>query len=87
MTQMLIDKITGIALHSNVVRINCTAVGALGKEEAVGTILIPGNEVGPLMQALIKGLQDIEKQMRERVEQGAAPGPSGSPASGTAGNA
>lgn len=66
MTQMLIDRITAITLHSNVVRIHCVVVGADGKEEPAGTIVIPGNEVGPIVQALVNGLQEVQKQVRER---------------------
>ena len=72
MTQLLIDRVTSITLHGNVVRVHCSAIGADGKEEAVGTILIPGNEVGPIMQALVNGLQEMQKQLRERASAAAA---------------
>jgi len=78
MTQMLIDRVTSITLHANVVRIQCIAIGADNKEEPAGTILIPGNEVGQMMQTLAAGLQEMQKQLRERGEAAAAAaGPSG----------
>jgi hypothetical protein len=67
MTQMLIDGIKSITMHSNVVRIHCAVVGPDGKQEDAGTLLIPGGEVGPIMQTLIKGLNEMEKQIRERA--------------------
>ena len=33
MTQMLVDGVKSITLHGNVVRIQCVAMGADGKEE------------------------------------------------------
>ena len=67
MTKMLIDGIKSITLHGNVVRIHCVVVGAEGKPEAAGTLLIPGSEVAPIMQTLVNGLQEMQKQMRERA--------------------
>ncbi len=72
MTQMLIDRVTAITLHGNVVRIQCIVIGADNKEEPAGTILIPGNEVGPVVQSLVNGLQEMQKQIRERAETAAA---------------
>ena len=67
MTKMLIDGIRSITLHGNVVRIHCVSVGADGKQEEAGTLLIPGSEVGPIMQTLVNGLQEMQKQIRERA--------------------
>ena len=66
MTQMLIDGIKAITLHGNVVRIHGLAVGLEGKPEDAGTLLIPGSSVGQVLQTLINGLQEMQKQMRER---------------------
>ncbi len=72
MTQMMIDRVTSITLHANVVRIECIAVGAENKEHPAGTILIPGLEVGQVIQTLVTGLQEMQKQLRERGEAAAA---------------
>lgn len=72
MTQLLIDRVTAITLHGNVVRIHCSVMGADGKEELAGTLLIPGNEVAPIMQSLVNGLQEMQKQLRERSAAAAA---------------
>ena len=42
-------------------------VGPDGKQANAGTLLIPGSEVGPIMQALVKGLQEMQKQLCERT--------------------
>ena len=73
MTKMLIDGIRGITLHANVVRIHCVSVGTDGKQEEAGTLVIPGSEVAGVMQSLINGLQEMQKQMKERTA--AAPEP------------
>ena len=67
MTQMLIDGVKSITLHGNVVRIHCVTVGADGKQEEAGTLLVPGNEVSSIMQVLVNGLQEMQKQLRERA--------------------
>jgi len=48
-------------------------IGPEGKEQSAGTLLIPGSEVGPIMQTLVNGLQEMQKQMRERSAAAAAP--------------
>jgi hypothetical protein len=73
MTQMLIDGVKSITLHGNVVRIHCVVVGVEGKQEDAGTLLIPGSEVGAIMQILANGLQEMQKQMRERAAAGTPP--------------
>jgi hypothetical protein len=70
MTKMLIDGIKSITLHGNVVRINCVSVGPDGKPEDAGTLLIPGSEVGGIMQALVNGLQEMQKQLQQRAQAG-----------------
>ena len=68
MTQILVDGITNITFHSGVLRIECGTVGADGKPHASGTLLIPGQVAGPVLQALIKGTQELEKKMREAAQ-------------------
>jgi hypothetical protein len=70
--QMLIDGVKSITVHGNLVRIECVAVGAEGKQEPSGTLLIPGNEIGPIIQVLVNGLQEMQKQIRERAAAAAA---------------
>ena len=69
MTQILVDGITNISLHSGIVRIECASVGPDGKQHASGTLIIPGAVAGPVLQALIKGMQELEKKLREQQAQ------------------
>ncbi len=75
MSLMIIDGIRSLTLHGNVVRVHCIRIGQEGKQEDAGTLLIPGTEVGAIMQALVKGLQDMQKQIRERPAPADAPKP------------
>lgn len=67
MTKVLIDGIANLSLHNNVVRVECLAAGADGKSEPSGTLLIPGAVVGPVLQSLIQGMQELEKKIREQL--------------------
>jgi hypothetical protein len=69
MTQILIDGITNIAFHSGILRIECVTAGPDGKPHPSGTLIIPGPVAGQVLQALIKGTQELEKKMREQQQQ------------------
>lgn len=66
MTQILVDGIAHISIHNNIVRIECTSVGPDGKQQPSGTLMIPGAIAGPVMQAMIKGMQELDKKLREQ---------------------
>jgi hypothetical protein len=66
MSVMLIDRIATVVLHNNVVRIDCMMSGPNQEERASGTLLIPGNVAGPILQSLIKSMQELEKRLREQ---------------------
>jgi hypothetical protein len=67
MTTMLIDRIATVVLHNNVVRIDCMMSGPNQEERAAGTLLIPGNVAGPILQSLINSMQELEKRLREQA--------------------
>jgi hypothetical protein len=69
LTQILIDGVTNISLHSGVVRIECTTVGPDGKPHTSGTLVIPGPAATQVLQALITGTQELEKKVREQQQQ------------------
>jgi len=74
MTQILIDGITNISFHSGVLRIECATVGPDGKPHPSGTLIIPGAVAGQVMQALINGMKELEKKVREQQQQMPAAG-------------
>jgi hypothetical protein len=69
MTQILIDGITNISFHNGVLRVECISAGPDGKPHPSGTLAIPGAVAGPVLQALIKGTQELDKKVREAQEQ------------------
>ena len=69
MTQILVDGIANITLQSGVLRIECTTVGSDSKQHPSGTLVIPGAVAGPVVQTLIKGMQELDKKLREQQAQ------------------
>jgi hypothetical protein len=69
MTRILIDVITNITFHSGVVRVECGTVAPDGKPHPSGSLLIPAPVARQVLQALIQGMQELEKKMREAQEQ------------------
>jgi hypothetical protein len=67
MSVMLIDRIATVVLHNNLVRIDCVMSGPNQEERAAGTLLIPGNVAGPILQSLINSMQELEKRLREQA--------------------
>ena len=74
MTQILIDGVTNITFHGGVLRVECVTVGPDGKPQPSGTLLIPGPTANQVLQALIKGMQELDKKMREQQQQMPAAG-------------
>ena len=74
MTQILVDGIKNITFHSGVLRVECATVGPDGKSYTSGSLVIPGPVAGQVLQALIKGMQELEKKVREQQQQMPAAG-------------
>lgn len=66
MSQIIIDSIAGITLHNGILRIECTTVGADGKPHPSGTLVIPGAIAAQVMQALVNGMQELDKKLKEQ---------------------
>jgi len=66
MTQLLVDGITNITLHNGVLRIECATVRPDGKPHPSGSLVIPGAIATQVMQALVNGMQELEKKLREQ---------------------
>jgi len=69
MTQILVDGISNITFHGGVLRVECATMGIDSKPHPSGTLIIPGPVAGPVLQALIKGMQELDKKMREQQQQ------------------
>ena len=69
MTQILIDGVTNISLHSGVLRVECMTIGPDGKPHPSGTLVIPGPAGPQVLQSLMKGIEELEKKVREQQPQ------------------
>lgn len=64
MSTVLIDRLAHVGLHNGVLRIECVESTANGQERLSGTLLIPGNQAGQVLQTLVAAAQEIEKKLR-----------------------
>ena len=69
---IVIDRISGMAVVNGMLRIECVALDTTGKEVPSGSVLIPGNVIGPVVQSLVNAVQEIDKKMREQAAAAAA---------------
>jgi hypothetical protein len=69
MPEILIDGIKAVTFHNGVLRIDCIAAGPNAEERPSGTLLIPGNVAGAVVQALANGMQELQKQMAQQASQ------------------
>ncbi|MGO9698338.1 MAG: hypothetical protein ACLPX7_03630 [Xanthobacteraceae bacterium] len=74
MSMTLIDGIKTVTFHNGVLRIDCIAAGPNNEERPSGTLLIPANQAKQVLQALVNATQELEKRIREQVEQAEAAG-------------
>ncbi len=75
MTITLIDSVKAITVQNGVVRIDCIAAGPNNEERPSGTLLIPANRAGHVLQSLAQAMQELEKKAREQAQQQAAAKP------------
>ena len=61
---IVIDRIASVAVANGLLRIECVSLSAGGQEKPSGTLLIPANVAGPIVQSLVTGLQELDKKMR-----------------------
>ncbi len=59
MSVILVDRIGSIVFQNGVMRIDCLAAGPNTQERPAGTLLIPGNQVAAVLQALVKATPSI----------------------------
>jgi hypothetical protein len=71
MTDILVDRIASLGLVNGIVRVECSAISSKGQERHSGTLLIPANQAGPILQTLISSMQELQKQIKDRAGQAA----------------
>ena len=67
MSVTLIDGVKMVAFNNGILRIDCIEAGPNGEERPSGTLLIPGNQAGQVLQALVKATQELDKRLREQA--------------------
>jgi hypothetical protein len=73
---LLVDGIKDVVLHNGLVRVDCVSAGPNGTQRESGTLLIPANVVGPIVQTLANALAELDKQLREQRDAQVAARPS-----------
>jgi hypothetical protein len=68
MSVTLIDGVKSVVFHNGVLRIDCIAGGPNGEERPSGTLLIPGNQAGHVLKALVEATQELDKRLREQQQ-------------------
>ena len=63
-----IDAVKAVTIHNGLLRVDCAAAGPNNEERSSGTLLIPGNQRGPILRALTQAIQELDKRLRERVQ-------------------
>lgn len=72
MSMIMVDGIKDIVFHNGIVRIDCLAAGPNGEQRPSGTIVIPANVTGPILQSLANAMQELDKKIREHAAEMAA---------------
>jgi hypothetical protein len=72
MPMVMVDGFKDIVFHNGIVRIDCVSAGPNGELRESGTLVIPGNMTGPILQALANAMQELDKKMREHSAELAA---------------
>jgi hypothetical protein len=70
---LLLDRIQGVSLNNGILRVECIAGGPDGKEIRSGILVIPASQAGNVIQGLVTTLQELEKQVKERVAAAGTP--------------
>ena len=68
MSVILIDGLKTVGFHNAILRIECVQAGPNGEERPSGTLLIPGNQAGHVLKALVEATQQLEKRLREQQQ-------------------
>jgi hypothetical protein len=67
MSMIMVDGIKDIVFHNGIVRIDCLSAGPNGEQRSSGTIVIPANVTGPILQSLANAMQELDKKIREHA--------------------
>jgi hypothetical protein len=77
MSTVLIDRVAAVVFQNNILRFDCVSSGPEGVERHSGTLLIPANQAGVILQTLVNATAELDKKIAEQV---AAAAPAEAPA-------
>jgi hypothetical protein len=69
MSITLIDRIGSVTFQNGLLRVDCVSAGPNNEERPSGTLLIPANQAGIVLQALIGATQELDRRLREQLRQ------------------
>jgi hypothetical protein len=67
MSQILIDGISNVTVASGLLRVDCVAVGPNNQQRPSGTLLIPGPAAAPVINTLVKAMQELHRQQEAQA--------------------
>jgi hypothetical protein len=67
MSQILVDAISNVTIANGLVRVDCVSVGPNNEQRPSGTLLIPGPQVGPVLNALAKAMKELQRKQQEQA--------------------
>ena len=69
MSQILIDGITNVTFAHGLLRVECVTAGPNNEQRPSGTLLIPGSQAVPVLNALGNALKELQRKQQEQQEQ------------------
>lgn len=72
MSTVLIDRVAAVVFQNGILRFDCVSSGPEGVERHSGTLLIPANQAGVILQTLVNATAELEKKLKEQAEHAAA---------------
>jgi hypothetical protein len=67
MSQILVDAISNVTVANGLIRVDCVAVGPNNEQRPSGTLLIPGPQVGPVLNALVNAMKELQRKQEEQA--------------------
>ncbi len=69
MSTILVDRVGAVVFNNGILRVDCMTTGPNNEERPGGTLLIPINVAGTVLQSLIGAAQELDKRLREQAKQ------------------
>lgn len=67
MSQILIDAIANVTLAGGILRVDCVATGPNSEQRPSGTLLIPGQQAGAVLNALVNAMKELQRKQQEQA--------------------